>query len=135
MTMKQRATRAVALVFAAVLFVCLTAGAGFAAGGFSANQGQKAGGGFSGPGPAVMTVQQALSMRDDSMVTLRGNIVQHLGGEKYLFRDSTGAVTVEVDDDKWNGQTVGPDDQVEIHGEVDKDWNSVEVDVERLIKL
>ena len=74
-------------------------------------------------------------MRDDTRVVLRGNIVQHLGKDKYLFQDASGTIRVEIDDDKWQGQTVTPSDIVELHGEIDKDWNSVEVEVNRVVKL
>lgn len=91
-------------------------------------------GGYTGPSSAAATVEQALNMRDDTPVILVGNIVQHLGGDKYLFRDATGEVTVEIDHKDWRGVTVGPDDLVEIQGEVDRDWNAIEVDVD-LIRL
>ena len=74
-------------------------------------------------------------MRDDAPVTLRGNIVKHLGKDKYLFQDSSGTIQVEIDDDKWQGQTIGPNDTVELHGEIDRDFNSVEVEVDRVVKL
>lgn len=120
------------LLFFALLFVLALGCASLAFGaGFTQTQGP---GGFSGPGPAISTVEQAKSMRDDAHVALRGTIVQHLGKDKYQFRDATGTITVEIDDDKWNGQTVGPQDTVELHGEVDKDWNSVEIDVDRVVK-
>jgi uncharacterized protein (TIGR00156 family) len=90
------------------------------------------GGGFSGPGVALSTVQQAVSLRDDAYVLLRGHIIRHLGKDRYLFRDATGEINVDIDPDKWEGRTVTPEDTVEIRGEVDKDWNSVEVDVDRL---
>ena len=90
-------------------------------------------GGFSGPGIAPITVQQAMTLRDDSYAILRGNITQHLGKDKYLFKDTTGYIHVEIDHDKWGGQTVTPQDTVELHGEIDKDWNSVEIDVDRII--
>ena len=91
-------------------------------------------GGFKGPGPAVVTVKEAQGMRDDAKVTLQGHIIQHLGGDKYMFKDATGTIRVEIDDDVWRGQTIAPDDLVEIHGEVDKDWNSVEIEVKRIAK-
>lgn len=98
-------------------------------GGFTGNKG-----GFTGPGPAVVSVEQARGMRDDAKVHLSGNIIQHLGKDKYLFRDASGTIHVEIDHDKWGGQSVGPEDLVEIYGEVDKDWNSVEIDVDRIVK-
>ncbi len=92
-----------------------------------------AAGGFVGPGPAVIGAAQVKEMRDDANVTLRGNIVQHLGGDDYLFRDATGTVQVEIDHDKWNGRKVTPTDVVVLHGEVDKDLFSVSVDVEQVV--
>ena len=91
-------------------------------------------GGYAGPGPDVVTVEQAKTMGDDAKVALRGHIVQSLGGKEYLFKDGTGTITVEISQKRWQGQTVGPDDLVEIHGEVDKDWSSVEIEVKRIIK-
>lgn len=91
-------------------------------------------GGYTGPGPSVSTVEQAKGMRDDTHLALRGRIVQHLGGKHYLFRDDTGTIEVEIENKRWQGQTVGPDDVVEIYGEVDKDWNELAIDVDRIIK-
>ncbi|MDL2210792.1 YgiW/YdeI family stress tolerance OB fold protein [Desulfovibrio sp. OttesenSCG-928-O18] len=93
------------------------------------------GGGYSGPGPAVVTVEQARLLSDDSHITLRGKIVQSLGGKKYLFRDATGTVTLEIKHNRWEGRQIGPDQEVEIHGELDKDWTSIEVEVDRIVPL
>ena len=90
--------------------------------------------GFTGPGPAGVTVRQAEAMSDDTPVAMQGSIVQSLGNDKYLFRDATGTMTVDIDHDKWNGQYVGPNDVVDIQGEIDKGWTSTEVDVDRVIK-
>ncbi len=105
-------------------------------GGFTerAPQTSMQGGGFTGPGLAVSTVAEAKTMRDDAKVVLRGQIKQHLGGDDYLFQDSTGTIRADIDDHKWRGQSVTPEDVVELHGEVDKDWNSVEIDVDRIVK-
>ena len=92
------------------------------------------GGGFTAPGPALSTVQQAKDMRDDSPVTLQGHIVQHLGDDHYLFKDNTGTINVEIDHKRWQGQNVGPNDLVEISGEVEKDWSELGIDVKRIIK-
>jgi uncharacterized protein (TIGR00156 family) len=91
------------------------------------------GGGFSGLGITPITVQQAMTLRDDSYAILRGNIIQHLGKDRYLFKDATGSIQAEIDRDKWGGQNVTPQDTVEISGEIDKDWNSVEIDVDRVV--
>ncbi|MDR2055192.1 MAG: YgiW/YdeI family stress tolerance OB fold protein [Desulfovibrio sp.] len=117
---------------ALVLALCCSAAPSQAAG-FSETPAK--GGGFTGPGPSAMTVREALGMRDDAVVTLRGNIVRHLGKDLYVFKDSTGTVNVDIDNDIWRGQDVSPKDTVEITGEVDKDWPSLEIDVQRLTKL
>ncbi len=93
-----------------------------------------AGGGYTGSGPAPVTVQRAKSMWDDSRVVLKGCITRSLGGEYYEFTDATGAVTVEIDHHTWQGLNIGPDDLVEIHGEVDNEWTGTEIDVKRIIK-
>ncbi len=43
-------------------------------------------------------------------------------------------INVDIDHKRWNGVTVGPQDTVEIQ-EVDKDWNSVEIDVKQIRKI
>lgn len=88
---------------------------------------------FTGAGAGgTSTVAEAKQMRDDSKVTLEGYIVKQLGPEHYTFRDDTGEIEVEIDDDEWRGQTVGPETKVRIDGEVDRDSTSVTVGVERL---
>lgn len=92
-------------------------------------------GGFNGPSGTRTTVAKAKELSDDAWVTLTGKIEQRIGGDHYLFRDSTGTVDVDIDHKRWNGQTITPEDTVEIEGEIDKDWNSVEIDVKRIRKV
>lgn len=90
-------------------------------------------GGFKGPGIDIMTVKDVLGMRDDSRVRLKGQIIKNLGSEQYLFQDSTGQVEVDIDDKKWMGQTVTPNDTVEIYGKLDKElMGKTEIDVKRI---
>ncbi|MDR1165089.1 MAG: YgiW/YdeI family stress tolerance OB fold protein [Deltaproteobacteria bacterium] len=98
----------------------------------SPQDGANPSGGFTGPGLSAVTVAQALKLSDDSFVILRGNIVQHLGKDRYLFRDDSGEIIIDIDNHKWNGLSVGPENAVEIQGEIDKDWGSLEVDVDRI---
>ncbi len=89
--------------------------------------------GFSGPNQGVSTVKQVLDsgvFSDDMPVTLTGKIKSSLGGEQYLFEDSTGEVIVDIDHDKWVGQSVTPSSTVELRGEVDKNISGVKVDVD-----
>ena len=92
-------------------------------------------GGFSGPNSSVTTVDAAKKMADDAAVTLRGNIIQQNSDDDYTFKDSTGTISVDIDRKHWNGVNVTPSDVVEIIGEVDKDKNSVEIDVKQLKKV
>ena len=89
--------------------------------------------GFTGPGPNIMTVKQVKSLGDDAQVALRGNIIRSLGGKKYLFQDATGTITLDIKANRWEGQQVGPENLVEIHGELDKDWTEIEVEVDRIL--
>ncbi|MCE0394354.1 YgiW/YdeI family stress tolerance OB fold protein [Klebsiella variicola] len=92
-------------------------------------------GGFTGPSGTVTTVANAKSLRDDTWVTLRGKITERISDDLYKFQDASGVINVDIDHKRWNGVTVGPQDTVEIQGEVDKDWNSVEIDVKQIRKI
>lgn len=92
-------------------------------------------GGFVGPSGSKTTVEKAKTLSDDTWVTLTGKVEQRIGGDDYIFRDSTGTINVDIDQKRWNGQTITPQDTVQIEGEIDKDWNSVEIDVKRVSKV
>jgi Uncharacterized conserved protein len=91
-------------------------------------------GGYTGPGLAPSSVSEVRSLPDDSYVVMRGNIVRSLGGERYLFQDATGTITVEIDHELWQGQSIGHQDLVEIHGEIDRDLFSIEVEADKVVK-
>ena len=97
-------------------------------------------GGFVGPNAnqaAHITIKEALNMGDEAKVVLQGNIVNSLGDEKYTFRDETGDIVVEIDDEDWRGINVTPENVLEISGEVDKDFMEtpkIDVDVVTLKK-
>ncbi|GHU51545.1 hypothetical protein FACS1894200_11840 [Spirochaetia bacterium] len=100
--------------------------------------------GFTGPGAGAaagqvqtVTVMQARGLADHSLVILTGTIVQSLGREKYLFRDSTGDITIDIDRDLWTllGISVSTNDRVEIGGEIDVEKRVVEIDVKYIKKL
>ncbi len=92
-------------------------------------------GGFSGPDGTQATVKQALEMKDDAWVTLRGHIEKRVGDNEYLFRDATGTMTVEIDHKRWQGQNVTPAENVELRGKVDKDHGTLELDVKHISKV
>ncbi|RKS84800.1 uncharacterized protein (TIGR00156 family) [Orbus hercynius] len=92
-------------------------------------------GGFNADATAITTVAQVSQLADDAWVTLQGHIIKQVGDENYIFKDATGEINVEIDHKYWQGQTVTPNDNVEIVGEVDKDWGSIGIDVKRIRML
>ncbi|MDR0379254.1 MAG: NirD/YgiW/YdeI family stress tolerance protein [Candidatus Accumulibacter sp.] len=115
-------------------FVLFAAQPIHAQGGFADASGKdaRARGGFVDDVTATpLSVEEAKRLRDDAPVQLQGKIVRRMGDEKYLFRDASGELTVEIDDDVWRGLTVGPEDTVMLFGKVDKDFleRSLEVEV------
>lgn len=94
------------------------------------------GGGFSGPDNLQqVTVAEALQLPDDTNVKLQGYIVRALGDEKYEFRDDSGTIVVEIDDDDWGGVDATPDIQVELTGEIDAERNGNELEAETVQRL
>lgn len=88
-------------------------------------------GGFKGPDNfKTVTVAEALQLSDDAEVRVEGFIVKAVGDEKYEFRDDSGTMLVEIDDDDWRGLEVTPEVRVRIHGEIDKEWRDTQLDAD-----
>lgn len=92
-------------------------------------------GGFVSGAETIATVKQVMEMRDDVPVIVKGNIVQRMGDEMYLFEDGTGTIRVEIDDDEWRGQTITPNDTVKLYGEVDRGIFNTEIDINYVEKI
>jgi uncharacterized protein (TIGR00156 family) len=77
---------------------------------------------FTGPSARgqEMTVAAATAARPGTYVTMTGTVVSHLRGDYYLFRDASGEVRVEIEDDVWRGRSIGPETRVRLVGEVDR---------------
>ena len=91
---------------------------------------QMVSGGFQGP---PMSVADALKLNDDTAVVLVGQIERSLGDEKYLFKDASGTVTVEIDNEDWRGLNVTPQDTVILNGEIDKEmFKDTKIDVDSI---
>ncbi|MFV9258069.1 YgiW/YdeI family stress tolerance OB fold protein [Citrobacter freundii] len=118
----------------ALMFTGLSFGAFAQQAGFVSSEGQQgySHGGFTGPSPAVSSVAQAKTRWDDAWVVLEGNIIRQVGHELYEFRDNSGTVYVEIDHKYWMGQSVSPTDKVRIEGEVDRDWDGMNIDVKNI---
>lgn len=87
---------------------------------------------YTGPGATaqISTVAAALEAADDAPVVLKGRIVQRIKGDIYEFKDATGTMKVEIDDEDWPPMPIGEKDTVKLTGEVDRDLTGREVDVE-----
>jgi uncharacterized protein (TIGR00156 family) len=116
--------RIAALVLAALLLI----GLGVFIGLFALKGGAEAGppAGTAEPGPAF-TVEQAKNLPDDAYIELAGTIDRFLGDEKYIFRDATGSITIEIDHKDRGDFSVG--DTVRITGEVDVDSKGTVIEV------
>ena len=93
--------------------------------------------GFTGPG-LVVTVSQVNMFANKSPVILNGNIVQAIGADKYIFRDTTGDITVKIKQKRWWGLSVSPSDKIEISGNLKRDkrnWQIIYVDAKYIKKI
>ncbi|MCL2044166.1 MAG: NirD/YgiW/YdeI family stress tolerance protein [Treponema sp.] len=79
--------------------------------------------GFFGPAMNVTVQQVVQTFPNKAEAILRGNIVQHLGGDRYLFRDASGDIVIKIKHDRWWGLSVGPNDRVEIGGKLKREKN------------
>lgn len=90
-------------------------------------------GGFDGPDDTRrVTAAEAAALPDDTRVVVVGSIVRALGDEEYEFRDDTGVLRVEIDDDDWDGLRVTPGDRLALEGEIEQDSDGPELDVDEV---
>ena len=94
---------------------------------------QQTNGGYTGPSDVkVVSVAEAMNLPDNTAVELVGKIEKSLGDEKYLFRDESGTVKVDIDNEDFRGVTVNEKDVVRLRGEVDKELleeTTIDVDI------
>jgi len=88
--------------------------------------------GFTGPGTTatLKTVASVNSMQDDEKITLEGYLVKKIRSEHYIFRDASGEIEVEIDNEDFKGVKVTPETKIRLVGEVDMDRTSTTVDVD-----
>lgn len=92
-------------------------------------------GGFQQAAPAAISVKQAMSATDNSMITLEGNITQQIDDDEFWFTDGTGQIKVEIERHVWNGLNVGSNDKVRIFGKLDNEmFEKAELEVLRIEK-
>ena len=103
--------------FALATLLALSTSAAFA--GFNGNNAQV---GFQGGNQVQqLTVKQALSGQDGSVISLVGNITQQINNDEYLFTDGADQIKVEINNRAWRGLSVGPQDKIRISGKLDND--------------
>ena len=75
--------------------------------------------GYTGPSRTV-TAAQAGSLAHKTPVIIRGSIVNSIGLDRYMFRDSSGEISIRIGPREWQnfGANIGPSDNVEITGEL-----------------
>ncbi|MBR1618214.1 NirD/YgiW/YdeI family stress tolerance protein [bacterium] len=84
---------------------------------------------------AKTSIKDVLKLPNNTNVTVEGKIIKKLSSDKYLFKDQTGQITVEIDDDKWQNLTVNENDTLELTGEFEKKLNSQKIDVDIVKKV
>ncbi|EMO1984861.1 YdeI family stress tolerance OB fold protein [Citrobacter freundii] len=82
----------------------------------------------------IMTVQQAKSMHDGATISLRGNLIDGQGGDKFVFRDKTGSIHTLIPHSVFDGRTVKPDQMISINGSLDTKTQPPVVRVNRIQK-
>jgi uncharacterized protein (TIGR00156 family) len=82
---------------------------------------------------SAFTVELAKILPDDSYVELTGTIDRFLGDEKYIFRDATGSITIEIDNKLRQNFSLG--DAVRISGEMDVESEGTVIDVKTIHRI
>lgn len=99
--------------------------------------------GFTGPGQAgspsqtagLTSTVRAGQLAEETWVEMEGQIIAMSGHEEYLFRDESGVITVEIDNEFRRVQGLSTGDWLHISGKVDREHNRVVVEVKSLRRL
>lgn len=92
-------------------------------------------GGFVNSQQSVSKAADSSKWKDDEYIVLEGNIIRQVGKDDFIFKDNSGEIEVEIERRAWAGQTISPEDKVKLYAEVDKSWNKIEVEVNRIEKV
>ena len=69
----------------------------------------------------IITVKKLKTMKDDSYALIEGFIVKQISDEKFLFKDETGEIVLDIDDNlMYQLKDIDKNTLVEIYGELDK---------------
>ncbi|KGT46866.1 NirD/YgiW/YdeI family stress tolerance protein [Acinetobacter sp. HR7] len=84
----------------------------------------------------TVSVAQAKQLADETAVTLSGVIVKRTKGDHFQFKDGSGTIEIDVDDEVWKPLRLKAGDQVNIVGEVNvQSGQAPIIDVEKLEKI
>jgi len=77
---------------------------------------------FSGPSAKgeAQTVAQAREESVGTYVSITGRVINRVREDYYTFADASGEIRVEIEPEAWRGREIGPDDQIRINAEVDR---------------
>lgn len=81
-----------------------------------------------------MTVQQAKTMHDGATISLRGNLIDDEGADKFVFRDKTGSIHTLIPLSVFDGRKVEPDEMISINGSLDTKTQPPVVRVDKMQK-
>ncbi|WMC09599.1 NirD/YgiW/YdeI family stress tolerance protein [Oceanimonas pelagia] len=80
----------------------------------------------------ITTVAEARRLADDSRIILSGHIVRRLDDDEFLFRDGTGTIRIEMDEDDWRRLRRHRRGEILIWAEVERKKRRVKLEVERV---
>lgn len=84
----------------------------------------------------VVNVQQIAKLKDEAGVTLTGQITKHIKSDHYEFKDTTGIINLEIDDDLWRAAGLKVGDYVRAVGEVDTHrYKPTDIEVVKIEKI
>jgi uncharacterized protein (TIGR00156 family) len=83
-----------------------------------------------------IAIREIMALPKDSFVRFTGYITNGLpGGKNFVFRDSSGEITVEIGPKHWRGLSVGTSDRLEIYGEVKVSRGQVSIKAHAVKKI
>lgn len=82
----------------------------------------------------VIPIEEARHLGDKAPVAVEGYITKSLGPGKYTLENENAFIRVKIDDSVWGGDPTGPKDLIEVHGTMAKRGNSIEIEVEKVIR-
>lgn len=76
---------------------------------------------------ALTQVADAEKWQDDQRIVLEGNIIKQVGKKDYIFKDTSGELTIEISRKAWRGM-INAEDKVKIVAEVEKSFGKTELE-------